>query len=663
VSLRRLALAVCACALALSCAQPSVVREGKTLPYESAAQTDLETAKKLLAKGDAAGAERVLIRFQSELGKSKHADEALYLMGEAQLQKKDPARAAATWRRLVETYPRSRFNVEAAMRAAKVYAGLDRADDGRRLLERANPSTVDAAQRARLFRLQADLARASGDWPAAVLALAYARRDTSDPAQLSELDLEIGELVDDRLREPELASLAPRLPRGPVYDRVNLALASRALARHDVEQARAALDRLPRQLAPAQDAERARLLARATDRSGAGEATLGLVLPLSGPFERIGEAILRGFVLESGVFADPPSRLRLLVRDSGGEPERAAAATRELIAAGVVAIVGPVRSGEAVAAAPLIEAEEIPLLSFTRRDDVADLGQFVFRLGLSPGDQAGPLARFCVEQRACKRFAILYPEDEYGTSFKNSFWDAIEQHGGSVVAIQGYTPGTVDWQSEIKQLVGLEPLSPAQAGLVKERDRLRRNAVANAAKLAAPQFQGLPPYVDFDAIFIPDDAASVGLILPQLRFFDVRDVVYLGGSGWNDPALVKVAAREASRSVFTDEFFGGSARPEVAEFVRQYAATYGVPPDAYAAEGRDAAAVLRAAIDEVGGSDGEALRDRLLALPPIAGVTGLESFDASGGARKSLEFLTVRGDSIVSLSPVSPSDTPTTPER
>jgi len=647
VSARLLARAALVGALLLSCAQPVVVRGGKSLPYESAAQSDLDSARALLAKGDATRAEQVLIRFQSELGKSKYADEALYLMGEAQLATKKPERAASSWRRLVETYPKSRFNVEAAMRGAKLYAELDRPADGRQLLERANADSADAPQRAKLHRLEADLARASGDWPAAVNALALTRRDTRDPAQLAELDNEIGELVDDRLREPELAALAPKLPRGPVYDRVNLALASRALARNDVAKARAALDRLPRQLSATDEAERARLLARAADRGGGAAATLGLVLPLSGPFERIGDSILRGFVLASEIYAEPPSRLRLLVRDSGGDAARAAAAARELAAAGVIAIVGPVRSSEAVATAPVAEEAHVPLLSFARRDDVADLGEFVFRLGLTPADQAGELARFCAEQRACRRFAILYPEDEYGTEFKNRFWDALEKSGGSVVAIESYAPGSVDWQREIKQLVGLEPLSPEDRARVKERDKLRRNANVNAVKLAAPELAGLPPYVDFDAIFIPDDAASVGLILPQLRFFDVRDVVYLGGSGWNDPALVKIAAREATRAIFTDEFFAGSARPEVAEFVRRFAATYGAPPDAYAAEGFDAAAVLRAALADGGDSGGDALRERLLALPAFSGVTGLHSFDAAGGARKSLEFLTVRGNAIV----------------
>jgi branched-chain amino acid transport system substrate-binding protein len=652
VSARPLVRAVLlAAALVASCAGPSVVREGKTLPYESAAQADLAKARALLAKGDANGAEQVLIRFQAELGKSVHADEALYLMGEVQLAKKQPERAAATWRRLVETYPRSRYNVDAAMRAAAIYADLDRPDDGRQILERASSESATAPERARLYRMQADLARSSGDWPAAVNALAYARRDTRDPAQLAELDLELSELVDDRLREPELEALVPKLPRGPVFDQVNLALASRALARNDVGRARAALDRLPRQLTPKAEAERARLLARASDRRGHGEATLGLVLPLSGPFQKIGESILRGFVHASGIYAEPPSKLRLLVRDSGGDAERAAAAARELLAAGANAIVGPVRSSEVATAAPLAEQARVPLLNFTRSDTVTDLGEYVFRIGLTPGDQAPVLARFCAEQRECKRYAILYPDDEYGNTFKAKFWEAVEATGGSVVAVESYAPGSVDWQSEIKALVGLDQLTASQAARVKERDKLRRNAVANAARLASPELQGLPPFVDFEAIFVPDDAASVGLILPQLRFFDVTNVVYLGGSGWNDPALVKIAAREATRSVFSDEFSASSTRPEVVEFVRGFAATYGATPDAYAAEGFDAAAVLRAALEAGGDGGGDALREQLLALSAFPGVTGLHSFDSTGGAQKSLELLTVRGGAIVAITP------------
>lgn len=649
-----------AAVLALSCAQPSVVREGRTLSVEQAAEADLASARALLKQKQPAKAEQILLRFQTELAKSRRADEAQYLLAEAQLAQNQPERAAESFRRLVEVYPRSAWNAEAAIRAAELYAKLDRPDDGRLVLSRASADSADEATRARLYLLQARLARASGDWPDAVRALAYARRDEKDPARLDAIDREVAQLLEQKVREPELEALVPRLPRGPVYDRVNLELARRALERNDAARARAALDRLPRQLSPADEEERALLLARASDRGADAEATIGLVLPLSGPFAPIGESILRGVVLGSGIYDEPPSKLRLRVRDSGGDPDRAAVAARELASDGVAAILGPVRSGEVVAAAPIAEEAHVPLLSFARRKDVADLGEYVFRLGLTPEEQAEALARWCAEQRSCRRYAALYPEDEYGTSFKNSFWQAIEAHGGSMVAIEAYKPGSVDWQPEIKRLVGLADMTPAQRALVRERDKLRRRPVDNAARLASPEFARLPPYVDFDAVFIPDDAESVGLILPQLRFFDVRDVVFLGGSGWNDPALVKIAAREATRAVFTDEFFAGSARPAVVEFVRRYTAAHGAAPDAYAAEGFDAGALVRSALAQVEGASGEVLRDRLLGTRAFAGATGLDSFDGAGGAIKTLEFLTVRGNAITAIAepPQAPAASP-----
>jgi ABC-type branched-subunit amino acid transport system substrate-binding protein len=651
MSARRLCLALGAATFALSCAQPTVVRNGATLPYEAAADADLNAARALLDKGQPAKAEAILQRFQTELGSSKRSDEALFMLGEAQLALGKKEQAAASWRRLVEDDPKSSRNVEAAMKAAQLYQKLQRPADGRAVLARANSEGSDAATRAKLNRLDAELARSLGDWPEVVLALAYARRDTTDPAQLAEIDVEISDLLEVRLREPDLDALVPRLPRGPVYDQVGLEIAQRALARGDVTGARTALDRLPRRLSETDEAQRALLLARAADLAGEASATLGLVLPLSGPYERVGESVLRGIALAAGLYDEKPSQLHLQVRDSGGEAARAAAAVTELAAAHVSAIIGPMRSMEAVAAAPIAESAQIPLLSFARSDDVAPLGEYVFRIGLTPGDQATELVRWCVAERSCKRFAILYPSDEYGLSFKNRFWDAVEAQGGSVVGVERYTPGSVDWQSEIKRLVGLAGLPRETQALVDERNKLRRHAAENAEKLAAPKFQGLPPFVDFDAVFIPDDAPSVGLILPQLRFFDIRDVVYLGGSGWNDPALVKIAGREATRAVFTDEFFVSSGRPEVAEFVRRYAATYGSTPNEYAAEGYDAAALLRYVLAGGEAPSGEVLRDRLLRVSGFPGVSGLQSFDASGGARKSLEFLTVRENAIVATTP------------
>ncbi|HXZ86348.1 MAG TPA: tetratricopeptide repeat protein, partial [Myxococcota bacterium] len=273
MSARRLRLALALGTVLLSCAEPTVVRNGAQLPLETAAESDLATARALLAKNQPAKAEEVLNRFLAELGRSKRADEALFLLGEAQLAQGKREAAAASWQRVVEEYPKSEQQVGAALRAAQAYQKLERPADGRAVLARADVDRTDAATRAKLYRLDAELARSLGDWPEVVRALALARRDTSDPAQLTEIDVEISDLLEVRLHESDLVALEPRLPRGPVYDRVGLEIARRALARDDVRAARAALDNLPRRLSEGDEAERALLLARAADMAGEASAT------------------------------------------------------------------------------------------------------------------------------------------------------------------------------------------------------------------------------------------------------------------------------------------------------------------------------------------------------------------------------------------------------
>src|SRR5262245_45843002 len=151
----RLRLALGLGALLLSCAQPEIVRNGASLPYEKAADADLAQAKAALAKGDAAKAEQILTRFQTELGKSQRADEALFMLAEAQTARKKPEQAASTYRRLVEEYPKSAQNVEAALRGAQLYQKLGRAADGRAVIQRASTESADAATRAKVYRLDA----------------------------------------------------------------------------------------------------------------------------------------------------------------------------------------------------------------------------------------------------------------------------------------------------------------------------------------------------------------------------------------------------------------------------------------------------------------------------------------------------------------------------
>lgn len=633
-------------ALLVACAHPPVMRNGVPVPYEEAADADLVLARQQLARGEARDARRVLENFTTELGRSARMDEALFLLGEARLALGDREGAAATWRSLVEDYRKSRLNPQAAHRAALVYQDLGRPGDGRRVLERAEWQLADDELRPRIHRLRADLARAAGDYADAVAALALSRRDVQSADALIEIDLELDELINDRLGDAELEGLVQSLPRGPVFDRVNLAIARRALSRSDYAAAERALGRLPQRLREVDEAERVRLRERVQRGAAAVVETLGLAVPLSGPYAAFGESALQGVVLALGLFDDPNTPYRISIRDTEGDPETGARVVGELVAEGVSAIIGPLSSTVAAAAAPLAEAGGTPLLTLAKREDISLLGDFVFRMGLTASDEVGTLVSYAIEVREYRTFAVLYPDEEQGIALKNLFWDQVEAHGGQIVGVERYDPGDVDVQEEIKKLVGLYYLSEEEQKLIQLRDRLLRRPLENAVQLEDPSLADLPPYVDFDALFIPDVAHKVGLILPQLRFYDISDVTYLGGSEWNSPELVERGGREAVRAIFVDAFFAWSPKPQVESFVQRYYAAYGNEPDLYAAEAYDAASLLIDEMRQGGVLSREQLRRRILSVRNYNGTTGLISFDESGGTRKSPSVLTVNRGAI-----------------
>jgi ABC-type branched-subunit amino acid transport system substrate-binding protein len=628
-----------------------VMRDGQRVRLEEAARRDLSEARAHLAAGQLEAAQQVLERFLRELRTSAQTDEALFLLGDVHQRRGEREQAAARWSQLVREQPASAYNAEAALRAARIYRELQRPELGRALLEAASTSRADDELRVAVYQLRAELAREVGDLPDTLVALALSRRESTDPAELAAIDAELAKLLES-LTDAQLEELVREVPRGPVYDRLNLAIARRALSRSDYPGALAALERLPARLQPAEEQERAQLEARARRGEQPVTATLGVALPLSGPYRLYGERALRGVALALRLYDDPQASVRVVVADTRGDPQRATAAVGELVEKGASAIIGPVRSAEAVTAAPAAELHGVPLLALARRADLAELGEFVFRLGPTATDEVRALLAHLAGTQGLRRFAILYPDDEYGQEFRNAFWEEVELRGGEIVGSEHYKPGTVDWQDPIRKLVGLYHLNEEQRARIAERDRLLRRPVENASRLAAPELADLPPYVDFEALFIADDADKAGLMLPQLRFFDIQDVVFLGPSSWNDARLVEIAGGQASGAVFPAAFCPHSGGPDLDGFVARHRAAYGEDPELVASQAFDAARLVQRYLTEGRVRSREQLRLRLLETRDFVGVSGLIGFDPNGDALQQLCLLTVRRGAIEPLLPV-----------
>jgi ABC-type branched-subunit amino acid transport system substrate-binding protein/thioredoxin-like negative regulator of GroEL len=625
------------------------MRDGVAVPVAQAEEADLNEARAELAAGKPDQARHRLERLLQEIPDGSRKDETLLLLGDSyrELGQVDPA--VATYRRLLGRRSRGPWVPLAHLRLAEIYRETGRPELARRVLARAPFNRADPSVRVRLYTMLAQLAEEAGQDRDALRWLAYARGDVVEGAEIARIDHKIEELLQRVLSDLELERLSREVPRGPVHDRLLIELAMRSLQRGDLEAAEDWIARLPDDLRPEQEEQRNRLLEQLREDVVGPGAPIGVALPLSGPYAGYGWSALRGIVLGFGTFDRSPGGFRIHLRDTEGDTDGAQRAVQALFSEGVVAVLGPLRSATAAAVAESAEEARVPLMTLARAEDLSSLGSWVFRLGVTRADQTRVLARYAIERRGARRIAILYPEDQYGIDYKNLFWDEVEQHGAEIVGVESYAPEAVDVQGPIRKLVGLEYLTPRERSLIEERDRLARRPLENEERLADPELAELPPYVDFDALFIPEAAQKAGLILPQLRFYDVRDVLLLGSSGWNDPKIVEIAGRDAEGAVFTDAFFARSEFHLVQEFASAYYAEFGEEPDALAAEGYDAASILRGILSEEASFSRTRVRDALLRVRDFRGVSGLTSFDESGGTRKSLYLLTVHRGQISEL--------------
>lgn len=342
------------------------------------------------------------------------------------------------------------------------------------------------------------------------------------------------------------------------------------------------------------------------------ERAIGVLLPLSGRHAPFGQAVQQGLELARTAMGGQ-SAVPFVYRDTAGDGASLLALVDELAGRQeVVAIVGPLLSSDAAAAAARAGQAQIPLLLLAQREGTT--GDYVFRNALTLSAQVRALADFAGSEQL-QRLAILHPATRYGEFCADQFQSEIERRNGRIVARQSYAAGAVDLRQQLQSLA-------ADA---------RRNG-------------GLP-----DALFLPDDARQVAQIIPQLGFSRLDLLQLLGTNAWNDPELGRMAGPLSEGAVFVDGFFAGSSWPEVSDFVSRFQTAYGATPNILNAQGYDAGRIVLTLLARAGNSDREGFRRALGALRDFPGATGRTSFNADGEAEKSLFLLQVQDSTVVQI--------------
>src|SRR5262249_49603044 len=149
---------------------------------------------------------------------------------------------------------------------------------------------------------------------------------------------------------------------------------------------------------------------------------------------------------------------QLLIRDTKGDPAVAAEQVRSLWEAGAQVIIGPILSAESVSAAVTAQSLGIPLIALARTEGITAIGPFVFRNMLTDSAQAKALAHYAIDVRKMKRFAVLYPEVDYGKQMMTLFWDYTVDKGGRFRGAEGYPYDSTTFKTYTERLVGRSDL-------------------------------------------------------------------------------------------------------------------------------------------------------------------------------------------------------------
>jgi ABC-type branched-subunit amino acid transport system substrate-binding protein len=625
---------------------------------DTALQVQAETA---FAKGELHAALNTYQTLVQNFPQSPLVPQAFLKIGRIQTALGDDQAALGSYRQLLTAYPESLAAMDARI---EMLAALQRLGRNQEIVDTAPAFADQIRGDVRLFRfylILGDAHAALALWDQGVyfyaLALTHApplHRPTVEEklvAAVARLDSEqiqllLGQFDDETVVGYLLFQQAVNMAGQSAYDDA-------------VWHLQTFLERFPYHPYAPQARD---LVAQLADKVAFDRYAVGCLLPLSGPYKLFGTRALDAIQLafsEGSVAADG-TPVKLVVKDTGSDPERAARAMQSLAEARVAAVVGPIATAEA--AAEVAQARRIPILAISQREGLTDIGDNVFRNFITPRMQAAALAAYMIDTLGKRRLAVLYPDETYGRAFRDVFWDEVYRRGGEIVGLEAYDPQQTDFEEPIRKLGGrfydtpadlqalrrpldlLGPLSalpgytpPEEAQEVRPGRRSRRDD------------EGPPPIVDFEALLVPDGPEMLGLVIPQLAYHDIVNVTLLGTNLWYSPKLLQDAGEYVQGAVFPTDFYPESRLPRVQRFVAAFEAVYGRKPGYIEAIAYDSARLLLQILRNPEVQLRAGIRHALHQGGAAAGVTGEVVFDGRGEPVKNLVLLGIDRKAFVEI--------------
>ncbi len=359
------------------------------------------------------------------------------------------------------------------------------------------------------------------------------------------------------------------------------------------------------------------ILAFSTTSALAGTTIkVGAILSVTGPASFLGapeaktlEMMVEDINAKGGING---TKLELVVKDSGGSPEKAISFAKQLIDEDkVFAIIGPSTSGETMAIKNIAEEGKTILLSCAAAEAIVNpVAKYVFK---TPQKDKDAVIRIFQQMKKMNisRIGVLSSNTGFGKAGKEQLEKLAAEYGITVVISEVYDKAATDLTAEVTKVKAANvqaivnwSIEPAQAIVIK-------------------------------------NARQIGLAIPIFQSHGFGNIGYVKAAGSAAEGVIFPAGRLLVAEVLPDK---NPQKALLLSYKKSYEAKYKEEVSTFGGHAYDAMLILTDAIKSAG-TDKEKVRTAIENTKDLVGTAGIFNFSATdhnGLDLNAFEMLTVK---------------------
>lgn len=343
----------------------------------------------------------------------------------------------------------------------------------------------------------------------------------------------------------------------------------------------------------------------------AGKKTvkIGAVIPLTGDVAKYGNWIKEGMnmAVEELNKSNDSLQLEVIYEDDQCDAAKATNAMTKLATIDKVSfVIGSWCSSSVLAQAPIAERDKVILLSEGLSPKISQAGPFTFRIIPTGRIYVDKLVEY-LQQNKLLKIATIYANNDFGIGISGYLQEKLKSFGGNLVASESYESDAKDFKNQLLKVAAKAPQVVFIVGYEEAGQLIRQSTELNQRL----KFLAMDTFENEDILKVAGPG-SEGVIYPH--FFYENDTV---------------------------------SNARLRDYQRIYTQRYKHLSEGFAAVSYDAVYLINDVLSKVTATgDREAMR-LAIANAQYNGVTGVNSFDGNGDARKSILLKVVKNGHFV----------------